>query len=66
MLASSACADSDWNRSASWLSTSAARSWAARARSSAALAWAASLGGGAAWPAAGEQEPEHRPEQRCR
>ncbi len=47
MLASSACADSAWNRSASWPSTSAARSAAprsiilalssaARARSSAA------------------------------
>ena len=41
VLASSAWADSDWNRSASWPSTSAARSLAARARSSAALARAA-------------------------
>ena len=41
VLASSAWADSDWNRSASWPSTRAARSPAARARSSAALARAA-------------------------
>ena len=44
--ASSASADRAWNRSASWPSTSAARSWAARA----AVAWAAAGLPGSGWP----------------
>ena len=71
VLASSACADSAWNRSASWLSTSAARSAAPRSiirhLSSAARARSVRRRGTGRQPAAGEEIsdrcPDDDPEQ---